>query len=73
MLLTSTLTLLLSISITLRRDKSILYSRSSISILLTIFVISVTSFNTNIISTGISLYGGLFHLNSIGQIFQNLI
>lgn len=73
MLLTSLLILLLSVAVTLRRDKSILYSRSSISILIVIFIISTTSYNTSIISTGISLYGGLFHLNSTGQIFQNLI
>lgn len=73
MLLTSLLILLFSIAITLRRDKSILYSRSSVSILLLTIIINITSFNTNIIATGISLYGGLFHLNSLGQIFQNLI
>jgi len=73
MLLTSLLILLLSIAVTLRRDKSILYSRSSISILVIVFIINITNFNTNIVSTGISLYGGLFHLNSMGQVFQNII
>lgn len=73
MLLASLLSLLLSIAVTLRRDKSILYSRTSISILLIMFIISTTSFNSSVISTGISLYGGLFHLNSLGQVFQNLI
>ena len=73
MLISSLLILLLSIAVTLRRDKSILYSRSCINILWIVLIISLTTFNINVISTGISLYGGLFHINSIGQLFHNIV
>lgn len=73
MLITTLLISLLSIALTLRQDKSILYNRSSICLLLILFIINITSSNINVISSGIGLYGGLIHLNSIGQIFQNVI
>jgi NADH-ubiquinone oxidoreductase chain 2 len=73
MLITSLIYLLLSNAITLRRDKSILYSRVAIIILLytsllALFTLYFTSFDK-----GIGLYGGLFHATSITQIFHIFI
>lgn len=73
MLTASLLILLSSIAVTLRQDKTILYNRSAICLLLILLIINITCYNINITSTGIGLYGGLLHINSIGHIFQNII
>ena len=67
MLITSILLLLLSNAVTLRRDKSVLYSRTCISILL--YCISSNYFLIKIIKV-IGLFGGLFHATSVTRIFQ---
>lgn len=61
---------LLSNSVTLRRDKSILFSRVALLVLL--FSIYIATFNVLIKNffTGLGLYGGLFHTTCISQIFQ---
>jgi NADH-ubiquinone oxidoreductase chain 2 len=70
MLIISIFFLLLSNAVTLRRDKSILYNRVAILILL------YSSFNGFIClflaleNKGIPLYGGLFHATGLTQIFQ---
>lgn len=73
MLIYSILFMLLSNAVTLRRDKTILFSRVSISILLYTALISKESAYANYLEGGIGLYGGLFHMTSITQIFHIFI
>jgi NADH-ubiquinone oxidoreductase chain 2 len=73
MLIFSLISLLLSNSITLRRDKSILYSRVSLSILTYSSILTIFGIFLSILNNGIGLYGGLFHATSITHIFQLFI
>lgn len=73
MILISILQLLLSNAVTLRRDKSILYSRVSIIILLYSSLLAFTSLYITYLDRGIGLYGGLFHATSITHIFHIFI
>lgn len=73
MLITSLLLLLFSNAVTLRRDKAILYSRTTIVMLIIITVITIDNLNMTALSTGIGLFGGLFHATSISQVFQSFI
>jgi NADH-ubiquinone oxidoreductase chain 2 len=73
MLITSLIYLLLSNAITLRRDKSILYSRVAIIILLYTSLLAIFSLYLTSLDKGIGLYGGLFHATSITQIFHIFI
>ncbi len=72
-LILSILFLLLSNSVTWRRDKSILYSRATMTILFLSSYIAMTSLYVSILDKGIGLYGGLFHATSITQIFHVFI
>ena len=73
MLIFSILFLLLSNAVTLRRDKSILYSRITITVLLYSFLLALGSLYLTSLDTGIGLYGGLFHATSITQVFHLFI
>jgi NADH-ubiquinone oxidoreductase chain 2 len=73
MLVYSILFLLLSNAVTLRRDKSILFSRISISILIYSVLLAISSLFFTYLDRGIGLYGGLFHITGITQIFQIFI
>ena len=73
MLIFSILFLLLSNAVTLRRDKSILFSRISIIILLYSTLFANNSLYMTSIDRGIGLYSGLFHTTSITQIFHIFI
>ena len=73
MLFVSILYLLLSNAVTFRRDKSILYNRTSMSVSLIIFIILYRSLYLKFISKGISLYGGLFHTTTVNHTFQLFI
>jgi len=73
MLITSLIYLLLSNAITLRRDKSILYSRVAIIVLLYTSLLALFSLYLTSLDKGIGLYGGLFHATSITQVFQLFI
>ena len=73
MIIISVLFLLLSNAVTFRRDKSILYSRNAIIILLYSCVIALKSLNMYFLYKGIGLYGGLFHATPITQIFHIFI
>lgn len=73
MLVFSTLFLLLSNAVTLRRDKSILFSRVSIIILLYSTLFAINSLYMTSIDRGIGVYSGLFHTTSITQIFHIFI
>jgi NADH-ubiquinone oxidoreductase chain 2 len=65
--------MLLSSAVTLRRDKSILFSRVALTILLYSSFIALNSFYITSLEGGIGLYGGLFHATSTTQIFQIFI
>jgi NADH-ubiquinone oxidoreductase chain 2 len=73
MLTFSILFLLLSNAVSVRRDKSILYSRTVIVILLYSSCIGLSNYFINSLSRGIGVYGGLFYVTSITQIFQIFI
>jgi NADH-ubiquinone oxidoreductase chain 2 len=73
MLIYSIILLLLSNAISLRRDKSILYSRVGIVILIYSVLIALNSLFFTILTTGIGLYNGLFHVTSITQVFHIFI
>lgn len=65
--------LILSSALTSRKDKSILYSRNTIAILIYSYLIAVTSLDTAFLDKGLGLYGGLFHATAITQTFQIFI
>jgi NADH-ubiquinone oxidoreductase chain 2 len=73
MLIFSILFLLLSNAVTLRRDKSILFSRVAIIVLFYSSLLAISSLFINNLSNGIGLYGGLFHTTSITEIFHIFI
>jgi NADH-ubiquinone oxidoreductase chain 2 len=73
MLIISTILLLLSNSVTLRRDKSVLFNRVAIIVLLYCFIIALNSLYLTSLDRGIGLFGGLFHATSTTQIFQIFI
>ena len=73
MIIYSLLFLLLSNAATVRRDKSILYSRQTIIILLYSCIICLNSLALSYLDMGVSLYGGLFHATSITQVFHVFI
>jgi hypothetical protein len=73
MLLNSLIFLLLSNSITARRDKSILYSRVAISILLIATLITYDNLSLLFLAKGIRIFGGLFHITATTNIFHIFI
>jgi len=73
MIITSLIFLLLSNAITLRRDKSILYSRVAILILLYSSILAFYSLYLTYLEKGIGLFGGLFHATSTTHIFHIFI
>jgi len=73
MLIISLISLLMSNAVSLRRDKSILYSRLTIIILLLSSYLALDSLYLTSLDTGIGLYGGLFHATSITHTFQLFI
>lgn len=73
MLITSAISLLLSNSITLRRDKSILYSRTTITILLITSLIAYDALSFSFLNKGIGIFGGLFHTTCTTSVFHVFI
>jgi NADH-ubiquinone oxidoreductase chain 2 len=73
MLIISLILLLLSNSITLRRDKSILYSRATITILIIATLISYDNLYFSFLNKGIGIFGGLFHTTSTTTFFHIFI
>jgi len=73
MLIYSILFLLLSNAVTLRRDKSILFSRVAVIVLIYCSLLAVYSLIIQNSFKGIGLFGGLFHTTSITQIFHIFI
>jgi NADH-ubiquinone oxidoreductase chain 2 len=73
MLLNSLIFLLLSNAITSRRDKSILYSRVAISILLLSTLITYDNLSLLFLAKGIGIFGGLFHTTATTNTFHIFI
>jgi len=73
MLLNSLLLLLLSNAITSRRDKSILYSRATITILLISAFIAYDNLSLLFLAKGIGIFGGLFHTTATTNFFHLFI
>ena len=73
MIISSILLLLLSNAVTLRRDKSILYSRISMTILIYSCLIGYNNLDFSFLENGIGLFGGLFHATCITNIFHIFI
>ena len=73
MLVYSILFLLLSNAVTLRRDKSILFSRVATIVLIYCSSLALQSLIIQNSYKGIGLFGGLFHTTSLTQIFQIFI
>ena len=73
MLIFSILFLLLSNAVTLRRDKSILFSRITISVLLYSSILALNDLYLTSLERGLGLYSGLFHVTSTTQIFHIFI
>jgi len=69
----SLLFLLLSNAVTSWREKSILYSRQTILILLSSSLIALKNLDMPFLAEGIGLYGGLFHATPITQTFHIFI
>ena len=73
MVIFSILLLLLSNAVTTRRDKSILFSRVAIIILLYSSLLNMDSLYFTYLNKGIGLYGGLFHATSVTHLFHLFI
>jgi len=73
MLIISLILILLSNSITLRRDKSILYSRATISVLLISALIAYMNLSFLFLEKGIGIYSGLFHITPLTNYFHLFI
>ena len=73
MLITSLILLLVSSAVTIRRDKSILYSRITMSILAFCAVIGINGLNIKTLGKGIGIYGGLFNVTTFTQTFNIFI
>lgn len=74
MLLLSLIFLLLANAVTKRREKSILFNRVAIIILLYSSIVGYDSLAITSLGRGISIYGGLFHSTAINKArrFANL-
>src|SRR2546421_1258416 len=73
MLINSILILILSNAVTLRREKSIFYSRLAIIILIISFLLGMESLYIFFLEKGIGLFGGLFHITANTQTFDIFI
>ena len=73
MIIHSILYLLISNAVTSRRDKSILYSRNALLILVFCLLTTLNEINIYYLEEGIGIYGGLFHVNIVTQSFNLFI
>ena len=73
MVITSLILLLLSNAITLRKDKSILYARATIIILLLSILITYDNLYFLFLNNGIGIFGGLFHTTCTTNVFNIFI
>jgi NADH-ubiquinone oxidoreductase chain 2 len=73
MLVTSLILLILSNAVSSRRDKSILFSRTTLFILFYCFILLSFDLNLIFIDKGLSLFGGLIYCKGHSQIFALFI
>jgi LAGLIDADG endonuclease len=73
MVIFSILFFLLSNAVTLRRDKSILFSRVAITVLLYSSLIAFNGLYFSSLESGIGLYSGLFHATTTTHVFHIFI
>lgn len=73
MLLLSLIFLLFSNAVTLRRDKSILFSRVVITILIFSSIIAINTLNLNQLGKGVIIYGGLLNVTTLTHVFNIFI
>ena len=73
MIIYSIILIIFSNAVTLRRDKSILYSRIALIALLFSSIQAVGTLHISNLDTGIGLFGGLFHATSTTHIFHIFI
>ena len=73
MVIYSILLLLLSNAVNIRRDKSILFSRVAITILLYCLFLAMQSLHLSYLEKGIGLYGGLYQATCNTHVFQMFI
>ena len=73
MLISCLLLFLLSNAVTLRRDKSILYSRNLINLLIASFLLAIYNLNITPLEKGISLFGGIFQSTATNHTFHIFI
>jgi NADH-ubiquinone oxidoreductase chain 2 len=73
MILTFLLLLLFSNGLSNRPDTSILYSRIGILIIFYSFISTYTTLYITYLEKGIGLYGGLFNITAVTQVFQMFI
>ena len=65
--------MLVSNAVTIRRDKSILFSRVAIKVLIFSSLITINILNIKAIENGIGVYGGLFNITMFTQTFNIFI
>ena len=73
MLIYSTLFLLSSNAVSLRRDKSILYARIVITILICSFILASNSYYTDFHDKGLGFFGGFYQTSALTHIFHLFI
>ena len=73
MVISSLIMLLISNAVTLRRDKSILYSRVVIQNLIMISILAFNNLHIKGLGNGIGVYGGLFNISVFSQTFNLFI
>ena len=73
MLIIGSILLLLANAVTLRREKSILFNRVAILILLYSIILGYDSLYITSLDTGIGVFSGLFHSTSITHSFDIFI
>ena len=69
MLIVSTILMVLANAVTYRCEKGLSFNRVTIIILLYVFVLGISNLNIISLTTGIGIYGGLFHMTAITQSF----
>lgn len=72
-ILTLLIFMIISNAVSLRRDKSILFSRVVIKTLILTSVIAMGNLYINPLEKGIGIYGGLFNVNALTQTFNIFI
>ena len=73
MLIYSILFLLSSNAVSLRRDKSILYARIVITILICSFILCINSYYTDFHDKGLGFFGGFYQTSALTHTFHLFI